>query len=157
MPIPATELPSYLRLPPAATCAGCGRSALAECRDDMQQHNHYLCTLCTEKGATTTPRDVGTTAGQAIGRMFYAAQDLLIELLEAVAQVKEGGPEAVTALAETLAAPAPPEEDPLGPRPLLTVAHLDGLAGLVDELRYQVDLLEPDPEPRAVLTLVEQR
>ncbi|MFN2496968.1 MAG: hypothetical protein ABR608_13835 [Pseudonocardiaceae bacterium] len=157
----STELPSYLQLPPAAVCAGCGRSALAECRDDMQQFNHYLCTLCTEAGATTTPRDVGTTAGQAIGCMFYAAQDLLIEMLEAFDHVTATGPEAVAALAETL---AEVQETPIGSWPLLDEQHIDGLGRTMVRLWELVDRLgpetepetEPDPPPRAFLTLVKE-
>ena len=142
-----TELPSYLQLPPAATCAGCGRSALAECRDDLQQHNHYLCTLCTDKNTPPTPLEIGHTAGQAIGRMFFAAKDLLIELSEALEQISR--PENDTAegrdiahqAATTLNAPAPPEDDPLGPRPLLTTEHGDGLIELATDVRDRIEQL----------------
>lgn len=143
----AIELPSYLRLPPSAVCAGCGQSALAECRDDLLQHNHWLCTLCKDKGTPPTPMEVGRTAGHAIGAMFYAAKDLLIELSEAIEQVVR--PEQPTAetnavavhAANVLAAPAPLDEDPLGPRVLLTTAHGESLVDLTAHLAEQIEQL----------------
>lgn len=139
----AIELPSYLHLPPGAVCAGgCGQFALNEGQPDLQQHEHYVCALCTEKGVTSTPADVGTTAGRAIGAMYFAAKELLIELSEAIEQITD--PEQPSAdthavavnTANTLAAPV--AGDPFGPRPLLTAEHGDGLMHLAAELRDQI-------------------
>ena len=144
----AVERPSYLQLPPGAVCAGCGKHARAEGQPDLQQAERYVCILCTEKGITSTPAEVGATAGRAIGRMFFATKDLVVELLEAIEHVKKAGPEAAAALAATLAAPAPPEDNPLGLlHPMLNVAHADGLVDLAEELRYQIDQLESEPKP----------
>lgn len=138
-----------------AACAGCGRGALDECRDDLSSFYHWLCEGCAEKKPTATPQDVGRTAGQAVGRMFYAAQALIIDMLEAFEHVDEAGPEAVAALAETL---AEMHQTPIGAWPLLDWQQVDRTGERVARLRDLVAGLgsktRPDPPPSPALSLV---
>lgn len=151
----AIELPSYLQLPSGSVCAGCGKLARSEGQPDLQQAERYVCILCTERGITSTPAEVGATAGRAIGRMFFAAQDLLIEMVEAIEQVTDAGPEAAAALAETL---AEVQETPIGSWPLLTEQHVDGLGRTMARLWELIARLEPepglDPPLRPALSLI---